>query len=134
MTIDQRNLQLDSVRTITLIIAVLLAACSPTPSPQPEIGQGSSKAEVIALFGQPDQIQDFVLPDQPFFGPQESLINLVPAGTVVEEWVYEIGDDLLYVWFTGQDGDSRQDWLVLLTARYPTDTVFLYKSTHRIIA
>lgn len=123
-TIIQGKIRLNSVRAVMFIIAIVLAGCSPTSSPPSEIGQGSSKAEVISSFGEPDQTQDFILPDEPFFGPQESLVNLVPAGTVIEEWVYEIGDEVLYVWFTGQDGDSRDDWLVLLTARYPKDAVY----------
>jgi hypothetical protein len=65
-----------------------------------------------------------ILPDHPFFGPQEGLANLVPPGTEFEEWVYEIGDEVLYVWFFGEADEPREDWLVLATARYPKDAVF----------
>jgi hypothetical protein len=115
---------LASLRAGIFIIAVVLAGCSPTSSVPSEVGKDSSKEDVIASFGKPDQTQDFILPDEPFFGPQESLANLVPAGTVIEEWRYEIGDEVLYVWFTGENDDLREDWLVLATARYPKDAVY----------
>jgi hypothetical protein len=124
MTTGQRNLQLDSVRVLMSILAVVLVACSVTSSPPSEVGKGSSKGEVIASLGEPDQTQEFVLPDEPFFGPQESLVNLVPPGTAIEEWVYELGDEVLYVWFTGQVDEPLENWVVLDTARYPKDAVY----------
>jgi hypothetical protein len=124
MTIIHRNFRSDSVCAVIFILNVALVGCSPSPSPPPEIDQGSSKSEVIASLGEPGQAQDFILPGLPFFGPQESLINLVPAGTVIEEWIYEIGDEVLYVWFTGEVDELREDWLVLVTARYPKDAVY----------
>ena len=60
----------------------------------------------------------------PFFGPQESLINLVPSGTLIEEWVYEIEDEELYVWFTGDVDDARENWLVLDLGKFPKDAVY----------
>jgi hypothetical protein len=124
MMIIRRNFRLDFVRAVIFIIAVVFVGCSPKSSIPSEIVKGSSKEDVIASLGEPNQTQDFILPDGPFFGPQESLVNLVPAGTVIEEWVYEIGDEVLYVWFTGEDDDLREDWLVLVTTRYPKDAVY----------
>lgn len=106
------------------ILAVALVSCSPSPSPAPQISPGSSKAEVIAAYGEPDEILDFILPGEPFFGPQESLVDLVPPGTVLEEWVYEIDGEVLYVWLTGGPAEPREGWLVLDTGRYPKDTVY----------
>lgn len=124
MMIIQRIFRMDSVRAVIFLIAIVSVGCSPISLPPTEIGKDSSKGEVIASLGEPDQIQDFILPDGPFFGPQESLVNLVPAGTVIEEWVYEIGEEVLYVWFTGRVDELREDWLVLVTARYPKDAVY----------
>jgi hypothetical protein len=42
---------------------------------------------------------------------------------VIEEWVSERGVEILYVWFTGEAAESREDWLVIATARYPKDAV-----------
>ena len=120
----QRYHRLDLIGAMLLLVAVMLIGCSQTQLSTAEIETGSSKDEVLALLGEPDQNQDFILPDVPFFGPQEGLANLLPAGTLVEEWVYEVEDDLVYVWFTGKGQDSRQDWFVLNTARYPKDAIY----------
>ena len=108
---------------ITLLLAFLVA-CSPASAPPSEITQGSSKEEVIALYGGPDRTQEFTIPDEPFFGPQEGLIDLVPPGTAIEEWAYEIGDEELYIWFTGDDNEAREDWRVLDLGRYPKGAVY----------
>ena len=109
LTIIKRNFRLNSILIITFIFAFVFVGCSPTSLPPSEIVKGSSKVEVIASLGEPDQVQDFILPDVQFFGPQESLINLVAAGTMIEEWVYEIGDEVLYVWFTGESDELHED-------------------------
>jgi hypothetical protein len=119
-----RKLRLKFVHAAVILILFVIVGCSPPALSSPEIEAGSSKGEVIALLGDPDQTQEFVLPDEPFFGPQESLVNLVPAGTVIEEWVYELGEDVLYIWFTGEGDNSGEDWLVLDTAKYPKDAVY----------
>ncbi|MGD9091295.1 MAG: hypothetical protein PVF74_00495 [Anaerolineales bacterium] len=109
---------------VGIFVIALLLGCYPTSPSLTEIGAGTSKVKVLATFGEPDQVQDFVLPDHPFFGPQEGLANLVPPGTVIEEWVYEIGDEVTYVWYTGQADEPREDWRVLATARHPIGAVF----------
>ena len=124
MGIKQRSFRFVSLHAAILTISFVLVCCAPAALPPAEIGVGSSKDEVIASLGEPDRTQDFILPDEPFFGPQESLVNLVPAGTPIEEWVYEIGDEVLYVWFAGEARESREGWLVVATASYPKDAVF----------
>ena len=106
-----------------LFLMVFLLGCSPASTPPSEITPGSSKEDVTAVYGEPDRTQEFTIPDEPFFGPQEGLIDLVPPGTVVEEWVYEIGEEELYIWFTGDD-DARENWLVLDLGRYPKGAVY----------
>lgn len=111
-------------RAAIILVLFIITGCSPSTLSPAEIEVGSTKGEVIALLGDPDQSQEFILPDEPFFGPQESLVNLVPAGTVIEEWVYELGEDVLYIWFTGEGGNSGEDWLVLDIAKHPKDAVY----------
>lgn len=117
-------------RTKTLIraglipLAIGFSSCTSSPIPPSELGPGLSKDEVLESLGEPDQIQDFVLPEGPFFGPQEGLINLLPAGTVVEEWVYGIGDEVTFVWFSGTNGDVREDWRVIDVGTFPKGAVF----------
>ncbi len=124
ITICQRNLRLDSVPLLITIFAVVLVRCSPVSLPPSEVERGSTKVEITESLGKPDHTQEFILPDEPLFGPQESLINLVPSGTVIEEWEYEIGNEILYVWFTGQIDELRENWVVIDTARYPKDAVY----------
>ena len=109
-----------------LLILVLLAvaSCSSTPSSPGEVEIGFSREEVIEVMGEPATTQDFVLPDQPFFGPQESLTSLLPPGTVVEEWVYELDEEVMYVWFAGKSNLPREEWLVIETGVYPAGAVF----------
>jgi hypothetical protein len=116
--------QLYTICAGILLVIPFMVGCSPTPTVPAEIVQGSSKDDVIALYGEPDRTQEFIIPEEPFFGPQEGLINLVPPGTTIEEWVYEIGDEELYIWFTGEEDEAREDWSVLDLGRYPKGAVY----------
>jgi hypothetical protein len=124
MTFMDKNIRLISRCVGVLVLMSLIPSCSPASILPAEVTQGSSKDDVVALYGEPDRAQEFVLPDAPFFGPQEGLINLVPSGTLIEEWVYEIGDEELYVWFTGKGDEPGEDWLVLDLGRYPKNAVY----------
>jgi hypothetical protein len=115
---------LKAIRTSTILLMILIIGCSPAPTPPAEITQGSTKDDVFVLYGEPDRTQEFIIPDEPFFGPQEGLINLVPPGTTIEEWVYEIGDEELYIWFTGEEDTTREEWRVLDLGRYPKGAVY----------
>jgi hypothetical protein len=113
-----------SIHMGLILFMAFIAGCSLTSNSPSEITQGSSKEDVLTLYGEPDRTQEFIIPDEPFFGPQEGLINLAPPGTVVEEWVYEIGEEELYIWFTGDSNEAREDWLVLDLGRYPKEAVY----------
>lgn len=107
-----------------LIVSLLLVGCAPAPLPPVEIGEGASKEDVIASLGEPLRTQEFILPAEPFFGPQEGLAALLPPGTVVEEWVYERGEEDLYIWFAGEEGQAQEDWRVVAKGSYPRDAVY----------
>lgn len=119
-----RKLDSFPIFAITILLMFLSVGCSSATTLPAEITQGSSKNEVIAVHGNPDRTQEFIIPDEPFFGPQESLIELVPPGTMIEEWVYEIEEEELYIWFTGENYEARENWLVLDLGRYPKDAVY----------
>ena len=123
MNLD-RSIRIFSLYASILLLAVNLIGCSLLSPPLPELAQGSSKDDVITLYGEPDRTQVFLLPEVPFFGPQESLINHVPSGTTIEEWVFEIGEEELYIWFTGDGDEPNEDWLVLDLGRYPKGAVY----------
>ena len=111
-------------RTALFVLVLCLFGCTLVSRPLSEPVVGSTKDNVLASMGEPDQIQDFILPDPPYYGPQEGLINLVPAGTLIEEWTYIIGDDILYVWFSGENDVARDNWLILHVAKFPKGAVF----------
>lgn len=114
------------IRVILLsaLATSMLFACSGRKNDQREIEPGFSKEEVTRILGDPDQMNEFIMPDGPFFGPQEGLTGLVPAGHQVEEWVYFVDGDARYVWFWGEPDQERDAWRVVLTSIYPKDTVY----------
>lgn len=105
-------------------LTILIVACQARTPGADTISIGSSRADVRALMGEPERVQEFKLPEAPFFGPQESLTDLVPAGTPVEEWVYILGEEELYVWFAGEEGQAKDQWRTISTARYPVGAVY----------
>jgi hypothetical protein len=109
----------------TLLLASLtLAACSTETNADAETLDGLNQGGVRELLGEPDSVQDFVLPADPFFGPQEILSSLVAAGDTVEEWRYEVGEDVQYVWFYGDASQDREGWRVVASAKVPKDAVY----------
>ena len=105
-------------------LAVLLGACQTGPGDSVLISIGSSQAEVKAQLGEPERVQEFELPDPPFFGPQEILTDLIPAGTKVEEWVYLEDEEELYIWFVGAEGEKKDHWKVIETGRFPAGAIY----------
>jgi len=106
------------------MVLLAVVSCSPAGSPAGEVEVGFSREEVIEAVGQPDTTQEFTLPSEPFFGPQEGLANILAPGTLVEEWAYELNDEILYVWFASESGEPREDWPVVATGVYPAGAVF----------
>jgi len=107
-----------------LFLVVALVSCSSDTASADDVEVGFSRQEVIETMGQPAATQEFMLPDQPFFGPQEGLASLLPPGTVVEEWVYELDGEILYVWFASESAEPREQWRVISTGIYPEGAVF----------
>jgi len=107
-----------------IMLTVLSVGCHTDIGKTVRIQKGSSRIEVQTLLGEPHKTQELVLPIVPFHGPQESLTGIVPAGTLVEEWVYVIDKEELYVWFAGQEDQSKDEWQVVTSARYPVGAVY----------
>ena len=106
------------------MLLVIAFGCTVKREDIRKIQVGQTKDEVIAIAGDPDEIGEFILPAEPFFGPQEGLSSLLPAGTIVEEWRYKPADEVTYVWFAGEDALPRADWTVIDSAAYPADAVY----------
>ena len=65
------------------------------------------------------------MPDQPsFFGPQEDLYKVAQAGTRILEWVYEQGEDLLYIWFSGGSSWPTTSFRVIEFTTAPKDAIY----------
>jgi protein-S-isoprenylcysteine O-methyltransferase Ste14 len=113
-------------RTGLLVVglALLLGGCRAGPGDAVDVAVGAGLEEVREQLGEPQREQDFIMPEVPFFGPQESLTDLVPAGTLVKEWVYSVGEEELYVWFASAQGAAPDLWRVVATGRYPAGAVF----------
>jgi len=109
---------------LVIWVCVLLGGCHAAPTAAVVVDTGSVRAEVRARLGAPDRRREFELPSTPYFGPQESLAGLVPAGTLVEEWVYHEGDEERYVWFAGAEDQPGDRWRVIATGRYPAEAVY----------
>jgi len=107
-----------------ILLAGLLGACQTIPGDAVLISTGSSREEVREQLGEPERVQEFNLPDVPFFGPQELLTELIPVGTNVEEWVYLEDEEELYIWFVGAEGQNKDQWKVIETGRYPAGAVY----------
>lgn len=106
-----------------LIAAALLTGCSSLGPPE-GVQVGMSRLQVQSEMGGADEVSQFEMPDQGFFGPQEELIGIVSAGSLVEQWTYQQGEDVTYVWFTHNGGEGAADWTVVATATYPADAVY----------
>ena len=119
-----------SISTFFLLSAALfipmigVAGCANTGSSETEVREGLTREEVLNALGDPAEVQEFRVPDEPFFGPQEILTSLVPAGATVVEWVYRMDGELTYIWFFGEAEQSRDSWTVVATATHPQDAVY----------
>ncbi len=117
-------LKINNIKFHIILLAGLLGACQTSLGDGFLISTGSSRAEVKEQLGDPVRVGEFNLPDVPFFGPQEILTDLIPAGTNVEEWVYIQDKEELYIWFVGAQGGSMDQWQVIATGRYPVGAVY----------
>ncbi len=109
---------------ISMIIFYLFLSSSACRARWASLAPGDSPGQVRARLGEPTRTQDFLLPEAPFFGPQESLTGLIPAGTLVEEWVYVQGNEEQYVWFRCDQGEVGEDCSLIKTASYPVGAVY----------
>ena len=109
---------------IVVLSMIGVAGCAKPGSPASEVEEGFTREEVRNALGESYKVQDFLVPDQPFFGAQEILASLVPPRSTLEEWVYQMDGDLMYVWVSGEAGQGRDSWTVIGTARHPEDAVY----------
>jgi len=109
---------------LPLFLLIVLAACSQQTITSDRIEVGLSQSDVKSILGEPSKVQEFAMPEGPFFGPQEVLLELAEPGRAILEWVYEQGEAVLYIWFSGDPGRPTTSFRVIEFATFPNDAVF----------
>src|SRR5688572_18732152 len=71
--------------------------------------------------GEPDELRRGLVDARPEPGAAEQLIDLAPAGTRYEQWVYKRGDSHYHVFFTRGTRGGDVDWEVLAVRSAPRD-------------
>lgn len=107
-----------------ILLAVVLVGCRGPDQTVDKLAVGQTRAEVRQTLGDPDRTDEYPLPEAATFGPQEELSGKVPVGQPVEEWVYKRGDEEIYIWFAGQNGEEPGQWTVIHYAVYPAAAVY----------
>ena len=107
-----------------LAILILLTSCLKTQNPELKLKTGLSQDEVRHLLGQPNEMRDFVMPDGAFFGPQEILSGVIPAGGLVEEWRYIEDDEVMYLWFYSATKEGKDKMKLISTSTVPKDAIY----------
>ena len=107
-----------------LAILILLTSCLKTQNPELKLKTGLSQDEVRHLLGQPNEMRDFVMPDGAFFGPQEILSGVIPTGGLVEEWRYNVDDEVMYLWFYSATKEGKDKMKLISTATVPKDAIY----------
>ena len=87
------------------------------------IKPGTPAALVRDELGDPDELRRGSVDLRPEPGPAETLIDLAPAGTRYEQWVYKRGDSHYHVFFTRGTRGGDVDWEVLTVRSVPRDAV-----------
>jgi hypothetical protein len=88
------------------------------------VKSGMSRKQVRNILGDPELATVAVLPQPPFFGPQESLVHFLKPGDAYEEWQYTDGETIYLVWFGGTKEEPQESWRVVTKFSYPKGAVF----------
>jgi hypothetical protein len=88
------------------------------------IQPGTRREVVRKELGDPDEIRQGFIQTRPEPGPAENLMDLAPANTRYEQWVYKRGDSHYHVFFTRGTRGGNVDWEVLVVKSMPKDAVY----------
>jgi hypothetical protein len=87
---------------------------------QPGTRQGVVRHEL----GEPDELRRGFVEARPAPGPAADLIDLAPANTRYEQWIYKRGDSHYHVFFIRGTRGGEVDWEVLTVRSTPKDAVY----------
>ena len=111
-----------------IIVPLLsLLACASSPILAQDfagVKSAMSREQVRSILGDPGLSTVAVLPQPPFFGPQESLTHFLKPGASYEQWQYTDGKTIYLVWFGGTKEESQASWRVVTKFSYPKGAVF----------
>jgi hypothetical protein len=112
-------------KIITLFLLVFTCASSQNLAQDfAGVKSGMSREQVRSILGDPGLSTVAVLPRQPFFGPQESLVQFLNPGASYEEWQYTDGETIYLIWFGDTEEGSQETWTVVTKFSYPKGAVF----------
>lgn len=94
----ERVLNVSRIFAGCLLLCIIAARCSGVPQHE-QIATGQSMREIRSLLGEPDSIDTSIKIDQPIWGPEESFWDVIPAGTSLERWRYDLRDGTLNLYF-----------------------------------
>ncbi len=83
-----------------------------------------SRQDIEYILGEPEKVIHEIVPEQPFYGPQEILISVLKPSDPYEEWIYTDNEKIYLVWFGSSSDESKDKWKVVATFSYPKDVVF----------
>ena len=108
---------------ILLIACVVLAGCSFDRNFL-SVSPGMARDRVRAILRDPGAARKLTMPAGPFWGPQEALSGILPAGARFEEWQYSSRGTVFYVWFADTNGLAEDRWTVVGKTSHPEGAVF----------
>jgi hypothetical protein len=88
------------------------------------VKSGMSREQVRSILGEPEHLTRAVLPQSPFFGPQEALVHFLKPGASYEEWQYTDGETIYLIWFGSKQEEPQESWTVVTKFSYPKGVVF----------
>lgn len=112
---------------ILIVLMSLVSACASSETPVKsfsEVKSGMSKTQVRNIMGNPELFTVTVLPQQPFFGPQESLVKFLKPGASFEEWQYTDEETIYLIWFSSTKKEPQENWTVVTKFSYSKGAVF----------
>jgi hypothetical protein len=87
-----------------------------------EIGMG--RQDVKNILGEAKSKKLNVLPNQPFWGPQEAIdTSLINNKREYEEWIYGNDKNIYYIWF-GDKQLKKDKWKVICSFMHEKGVVF----------
>jgi hypothetical protein len=88
------------------------------------IQPGTRRPAVRRHLGYPDEVYKGAITGRAGRGPSETLIDLAPAGTPYEQWIYRRGDSHFHVFFIRGTSGGNLDWEVLVVKSVPKEAVY----------